>query len=252
MQLYCERSGSGERVLLLLHGMAGNAGVWRPLLDIYEGWSGKILAPDLLGHGRSPAGKYHGYGQHAQAVAELIEPGERVTVVAHSMGSAVALALATGWFGVRVESVLAFGVRRGFSDAEIEKSHAMSRNPPRWFETRAEAVERFLKLSGLTGLVAGDAPVVDAGVREEGGRWRVAASPGTFAAIGPEFGPMVQAARSPLRLACGSADPMVAIADLRRYDPEAIEIPGAGHNFHVHQPQLLVELMRSVFEQTAR
>lgn len=245
MKLHCEQVGSGDDVLLLLHGMAGNAGIWMPLLKIAERrWpEKKFLAPDLLGHGRSPAGAHYGYGQHAAAVASLIAPGGRVTIVAHSMGTAVALALATGWFGVRVEKILAFGVKLHFSEAEIEKSHSMSRNPVRWFDTRGEAVDRFLKLSGLAGLVADDAPVVNAGVREEGGRWRVAADPGTFSAIGPLFGDMVRAAKCPLRLACGSEDPMVKIDALRRLDPQAIELPGLGHNFHVHAPEALAELI---------
>ena len=122
MQLYCERSGSGEEVLLLLHGMAGNGGVWKPLLEVMGGrWPGRILVPDLRGHGRSPQGGHYGYGQHAADIAELLDPGERVTVVAHSMGAVVALAAASGWFGIQIETVLGFGVKLHFSDADIEK-----------------------------------------------------------------------------------------------------------------------------------
>lgn len=244
MQLHCEQVGTGGRVLLLLHGMSGNGGVWKPLLEVLRGeWPGKILVPDLRGHGRSPAGRHYGYGHHAADVADLIEPDERVTVVAHSMGSAVALAAASGWYGISIEAVLAFGVKVHFSDAEIEKSQSLAKLPVRWFDTRGEAVERFLRLSGLTGLVSEDAEVVHAGVREEGGRWRVAADPGTFSAVGPTFEDIVRAAKIRPRLACGSEDQMVKVDDLRRIDPGAVELPGLGHNFHVQAPKALAELM---------
>jgi pimeloyl-ACP methyl ester carboxylesterase len=36
MQLYLETHGSGQPVLVLLHGMGANGAVWRPLLEVLE------------------------------------------------------------------------------------------------------------------------------------------------------------------------------------------------------------------------
>ncbi len=253
MQLYCERIGSEGPTLLLLHGLAGNGAIWRPLLGELRGrWPGKIIVPDLRGHGRSPHGGQYGYGQHAADIADLLDSGERVTVVAHSMGAVVALAAASGWFGVSIGAVLGFGVKIHFTAAEIEKSHSLARVPVRWFDTRREAVDRFLRLSGLTDLVSEDAEVVEAGVREENGRWRVAADPGTFSAPGPAFDELFRGAKTRVILACGSEDRMVKVGELRAFDPGAVELQGLGHNFHVQAPGALAEMVDRLLKPSQR
>jgi len=53
--LRVHQGGSGEPVLLLLHGLGATGDVWqawRPLLT--RRWPGRWLAPDLPGHGGSP------------------------------------------------------------------------------------------------------------------------------------------------------------------------------------------------------
>src|SRR5262245_40030634 len=99
-RIWAARGGDGERLLVLLHGMGANASVWERLLSIVErSWSGRWLAPDLRGHGRSVREGPYGIGAHAADVAALIEaeaPGP-VTLVGHSFGGAVAALVATGW-----------------------------------------------------------------------------------------------------------------------------------------------------------
>ncbi len=247
MQLYCEEHGRGAPVLLLLHGMAGNAGVWHPLVKQLEGrWPGKIVVPDLRGHGRSPAGRHYGFSQHAADVSELLDAEEPVTVVAHSMGAVVALALAAASFGMNIRSILGFGVKMVFPEADVEKARSLARVPVRWFDTRHEAAERFLKLSGLVGLADEDSPAVAAGVRDENGRWRVAADPRTFSAPVPDFDSLFGACKARVRLACGAGDQMVSVEQLRRYDHGAVELPGLGHNLHVQAPAALAGLMQSM------
>ncbi len=245
MELYCERFGKGAPVLLLLHGLAGNGGVWQPLLGVLrDRWPGAIVVPDLRGHGRSPHGRHYNYGQHAADVAELLDADEHVNVVAHSMGAVVAATAASALFGLSIDSILGFGVKTGFSEAELEKMRSLAKMPVRWFDTRREAAERFLKLSGLAGLAAEDCAAVAAGVREENGRWRLAADPGIFSAAGGAgLEGVLGACKARLNLACGSEDQMVTVQQLRRYDPQALELPGLGHNLHVQAPEALAALM---------
>lgn len=244
MQLHCEQSGEGGPVLLLLHGMAGNGAVWQPLLGQLRGrWPGRIVVPDLRGHGRSPQGRHYGYGQHAADVSELLDEAEHVTVVAHSMGAVVAVAAASASYGLSIDSILGFGVKMVFTDADVEKARSLSRVPVRWFENRREAADRFLRLSGLAGLVSDDSEAVQVGVREENGRWRIAADPRTFSAPVPDFENLFRSCKARVRLACGSEDRMVGIEQLRCFDPGAIELPGLGHNLHVQAPQALAELI---------
>jgi len=250
MELYYEQVGEGSPVLLLLHGMAGNAGVWQPFLDVLRGrWHGRILVPDLRGHGRSPHGRHYGFGQHAADVSELLEADEPVTVVAHSMGAVVAVAAASAAFDLSIRSILGFGVKMEFPPADVEKAHSLARMPVRWFDQRKDAVERFLKLSGLTGLASEDSPAVQAGVSEDKdheGRWRIAADPRTFSAPVPDFSSLMHSCKARVRLACGSEDWMVNVEQLRRYDPDAIELAGLGHNLHVQEPEALAALLDNV------
>ncbi|WP_299451257.1 hypothetical protein [uncultured Pigmentiphaga sp.] len=124
------------------------------------------------------------------------------------------------------------------------KAAELARAPVRWFERRDEAVGRFLRVSGLEGLLPADHPAVAAGVVEEdnpgqGGRFRLAADIATALAAGPDVQTMRRAAACPTWFAAGSEDPMVPVADLRALDPDGFVFEGLGHNLHVQDPQAL-------------
>ncbi|MBV8850804.1 MAG: alpha/beta fold hydrolase, partial [Methylobacteriaceae bacterium] len=176
--MHVESGGSGKPTLVLLHGLGGNAAVWRNLIPFVEKhWPGRWFAPDLPGHARSPAGAAFSYGAHAAAVAEMIGQGERVAIIGHSMGGVVGLMLATGWFGIDVTHVLALGVKLRWNADDIARMATLAEAPARWFDSRDAAVERYLRVSGLNGLIAPQSETVLAGVAEECGRFRLAADP---------------------------------------------------------------------------
>ena len=124
MKLWVREGGEGGARTVLLHGLGANADVWLPLVGHLQG---RWLAPDLRGHGRSPHGAPYGYASFAGDVADLLGQDEEVTLVGHSMGGAVAMALATGWYGVRVRKVIAFGVKIHWGVAELEKLRALKK-----------------------------------------------------------------------------------------------------------------------------
>lgn len=237
--IWAARGGHGDRLLVLLHGMGANASVWEPLLAIVErAWSGRWLAPDLRGHGRSVREGPYGIGAHAADVAALIEaeaPGP-VTLVGHSFGGAVAGLLASGWFGPRVAEVAAFGVKIEWTESEIEKARTMSRRPAPAFATRDEATERYLRISGLAGLADASSATAVAGVLGDDGRFQVAMDPRAYGAVGPSIAALLRLATAPLRLAAGDRDPMVTLEQMRRVDPAARVFPGVGHNAHWEAP----------------
>ena len=70
---------------------------------VRERWHGTWVVPDLRGHGRSGHRAPYSYGAYASDIASLLPQDEKVTVIGHSMGGVVALALATGWYGVKVK-----------------------------------------------------------------------------------------------------------------------------------------------------
>ena len=59
--------------------------------------------------------------------------------------------------------------------------------PPAWFASRDEAAARYLRTSGLAGLLAAADPAVEAGLREQHGRWRLAMDPGSYAVGAPDM-----------------------------------------------------------------
>ena len=247
MKLWFREGGEGEGPrLILIHGLGANADVWEPLIAHMKGT--RWLAPDLPGHGRSPHRAPYGYAGHAADVASLLRQDEEVLILGHSMGGVVGMVLASGWFGVKVRKVVAFGVKIRWAPDEVPKLHALARSPARLFETRPEAIERYLKVSGLFGLVDPASAIAASGVREENGKFRLAADPMINAAAGPDLAPIVSAMRCPLRLGAGSKDPMVNAADMQPFDAQPFIIDGAGHNAQVERPD---ELWRRVQRELA-
>jgi pimeloyl-ACP methyl ester carboxylesterase len=244
--LYVREPGKQGPALLLLHGLGANADVWEPLLDIIkDAWPGRIIVPDLRGHGRSPHGLHYGYGQHANDMADLLQPGEPTYVIGHSLGGVIGMVLASGWYGVNVRHVLGVGIKVNWSEDDLAKAAAMAQAPVRWFETRDEASDRMLKVSGLIGLVRTDSALVGAGIQNLDGKFRLALDPRTFSAPGPSFGAIVQASRAPFSLACGAGDKMVKLEELKAFDPDAVEVPGFGHNLHVEAAEILWDLAKA-------
>ncbi|HKW53039.1 MAG TPA: alpha/beta hydrolase [Stellaceae bacterium] len=222
----------------MLHGLGANGAVWQRLKPIVEArWPGRWLAPDLRGHGRSAHAAPYGMAMHAADVAGLLDADDDVVILGHSMGGAVAMTLAGGWFGVPVRQVIAFGVKLVWTAEEIARAQELARAPVRWFATREEAIERYLRVSGLKGLIDPSSPDAATGIVAEEGRFRLAADPRINGVVGVPLETVIAAMRAPLHLAAGEHDPMVTLEQMRRFDPQAAIIAGAGHNPHVEAPE---------------
>jgi pimeloyl-ACP methyl ester carboxylesterase len=88
-------AGDGP-LLLLVHGMAGTAHNWDPVIEPLSLYN-TVIAPDFPGHGDSePGGGDYSLGSLASGLRDLmIAVGhERATLVGHSLGGGVALQFA--------------------------------------------------------------------------------------------------------------------------------------------------------------
>jgi pimeloyl-ACP methyl ester carboxylesterase len=235
--------GQGDPLLLYIHGLNANREAWNRLDSVAaESWEGRRVAVDLPGHGRSDRTPLYSYGALAAAVAATVGKSSPVSIIGHSMGGVVALALASGWFGLDVVKVLAFGVKVQWTEEELGRLRELAERPAKRFKSREEAATRFLRVSGLEGLVELDDPAVERGVVNlPEGDFALATDPAANAIGAPSIRSLVGAAQAKVRLACGSGDPLVGIEELRAHDPEAEEWGGLAHNAQVEAPEQVWE-----------
>ncbi|USX49367.1 alpha/beta fold hydrolase [Lentzea sp. HUAS12] len=227
--LHVERGGNGP-LLVLLHGLGATGEVWR---DVVGDWEGSWLVPDLPGHGRSAAIDRYSFGSLAAEVAKVVPP-EPVTVVGHSLGGVVGLALASGWFGVEVTTCVGVGIKVRWTDEELEKAAALAGKPQKVFATREEAEERASKMAGVP---------LRHGVSEVDGGWAPSLDMRAFGVGRPDMAGLVMASQAHVVLAAGENDPMSPQEHLKELVPEPVVIPGAGHNVHVESPSSLRPLL---------
>ncbi len=78
-------------LIVLVHGIAGGAATWGPVLAELDrrGEKRRVIAPDLIGHGRAD----YSLGGYANEVRDLVAAlgHRRATVVGHSLGGGIAL-----------------------------------------------------------------------------------------------------------------------------------------------------------------
>lgn len=236
-RIYFEQGGTDGPTLVLLHGLGANGTVWdgiRPMLA--EGWKGRWIIPDLRGHGRSPHRAPYGFDTYADDVAALL-PGEgAVTVVGHSMGGVVAMLLGSNRFGPRVGKAVAFSVKVDWAEEDFARGLAVANAPPKTFDGKDEAIDRYLRVSGLKGLVDPQSPAAAVGVSATEGGFRLAADPQTNAVARTDLEGMARACEAPLVLLCGETDPIARPDSMRRLGAEVAVLPGLGHNLHVEAP----------------
>ena len=241
--LRVHQGGSGEPVLLLLHGLGATGDVWegwRPLLE--RRWPGRWLAPDLPGHGGSPPLPSYTFDALAAAVASVVGAGDRTVVLGHSLGGVVGLALA-GRRAEPVQTVIGLGIKVAWTEEELGRARAAAHRPPAWFASREEAAARYLRISGLAGLLTAAEPAVEAGLREQDGRWRLAMDPGTFAVGAPDMRQLLARCPAPVTLARGEHDAMNTDEQLTQLGVPTVTLPGLGHNAHVENPHLSSTLL---------
>ncbi len=242
-RLRVRSGGAGDPLLLLLHGLGATGDVWDGLVErLGEWWPGQWLVPDLPGHGGSDPLAAYSIGGLAAAVAPAIPARRPVIVLGHSLGGAVGLALASGWFGVAVTAVGGLGIKVVWSEEDLARSRALADRPPPEYPTRREAADRHLKVAGLVGLVAPEQVPDEALVRRDD-RWSPVFDPAAFAVGAPDMPGLLAAARAPVVLAAGERDTMGPPDHLRALGADPVVFAGLGHNAHVEAPDALLPFL---------
>ncbi len=234
--------GDSGPTLLLLHGLGATADVWNGVTALLDSaWPGRWLAPDLPGHGGSPALPVYTFETLATAMADLVDAD--TVVLGHSLGGAVGLTLAAGR---RVRAVVGLGIKVAWTGEELARGEALAQRPVSWFASRAEAAGRYLRVAGLAGLIGPEDAAVGHGLVERDGRWRLAMDPLTFAVGAPDMPDLLARCGTQVLLARGEHDPMNTDAQLARLGVPSVTLAGLGHSAHVENPARTLSLVATL------
>ena len=248
--VWLDSSGSGSRTVLLLHGLGATAAVWSGMRGLLRARADlRCVAVDLPGHGRSAWQRRYSVGSLAAEVAAVTEASAPLYVIGHSLGAYVALALASGWFGVKVDAVVGIGPKIAWAEAELQSARELARRPLKPYASEEEAWGRYRRVAGLGADIAPGLQALGGGIVAEAGGWRLAQDPRTFAVAGAPFATLAASASARVRLARGERDSMVALEELRHFDARARELAGLGHNAHVEAPHAVVALLDELLQE---
>ena len=100
-----------------------------------------------------------------------------------------------------------------------------------------------MNLSGLSSLVAIDAPAVRHGLAEENGRWRFAADPETYRLSPKSLANYLANVTCPVVMASGEHDAMAPPSSLAHLGRPVVTLDGLGHNAHVEDPRAVLGLL---------
>lgn len=249
-------------LLVLTHGVGGHADLWRPFLAELtrsrqdSGHSPlPTVAVDLLGHGRSPRapGGDHSIAVQAAAVGAVVDhvvaghfgANHPVVHLGHSMGGMVGLVDAAQRPAVR--AVLCCSTKYQWSERELAGLLRQAAKPVRTHPDEDEARQRHLTLTGLTGILAADSPLLAPGVQSCDAGWQVTQDPGSYDIGVPDTPAWRRAADAPVHWAVGSRDPLVPLSSVTDLHPYVLE--GVGHNPHLESPGALAHWVLGVLDQ---
>ncbi|PPG31942.1 alpha/beta hydrolase [Rathayibacter sp. AY2B9] len=166
--------GTGERTALLLHGLGSDSRIWYALVPTLHEHGYRVVAPDLAGHGGSPASPVYSPERWASDVrASVLQTPD--LVIGHGLGAVVAARLAPEYGADRLVLLdpafsdargLTSALHRGGSVAHVEKGDAGSlrHHHPIWtdeqieLDVSAHALWEQDSAGGLTARGAAEAP----------------------------------------------------------------------------------------------
>jgi pimeloyl-ACP methyl ester carboxylesterase len=246
--IWYESEGSGSCTVLLLHGLGATGAVWRGVRRALaaEGRGLRCITPDLSGHGKSDWRAMYSVGQLAADLAPLLEGAGKLFLLGHSLGVYVGLALASRWFGLRVDAVLGLGPKVTWSEAEVAGARDLAMRPVRWHAQEMDVLARYRRIAGLDTAIAPAPEWLERGVTQAPEGFRLSQDPRTFGVAGAPFASLVASADARVLLVRGEHDPMVSLQELRMHRSDARDIAAAGHNAHVEKPGELVALLRQL------
>ncbi len=255
VKLYVRVEGSGHP-LLLLHGFTGSAESWRALAPTFANRL-RVIAVDLLGHGRSDAPHEPSRYSMESAVDDLLAlldqlQAPQATLLGYSMGGRLALHVAMK-APERVSELILESATYGIDSAagRAERRHSDGELAA-WIE--AHGVEAFARRWASNPLFATQAALPEE-VRRAQERERLMHAPVGLANSLRGMGTGAQASLHaglatlgvPTLLIAGELDPKFATIAQEMHallpNSELALAPEAGHNVHLERPETFEQLV---------
>jgi len=249
VHLNVDTAGAGP-ALVLLHGFTGSAAGWAPHLAAFAARR-RVIAADLLGHGRSdapPDPRRYGIEQGAAdllAVLDHLGIGQ-ASILGYSMGGRLALFLTAAAPG-RVHRLVLVSASPGLREAAARRARAeqdanlaetierdgVAAFADRWERQPIFATQARLPASARAGLRAQRLQHTARGLANS--------LRGMGQGVQPPLYDHLPGLRVPTLLLVGELDPAYCALgrEMRRLHPEArlTVVPGAGHAVHLEQPE---------------
>jgi 2-succinyl-6-hydroxy-2,4-cyclohexadiene-1-carboxylate synthase len=235
-------------VALLLHGFTQTGASWEPVIEALGG-AGRVLAPDIRGHGSASEIEPVDL---AAVLRDLIEsmPG-RCVVVGYSMGGRLALHLALAE-PTQIERLLLVGASPGLADpAERLARRRSDEELAAWLESAT--IEEFARRWAQIPVLAGLPPAVAERAHQDRLRSTPAGLARALRGLGtgalPPVWDRLGEVRMPVCLIVGERDEKFqSIAQEMSASlpqPELVVVPGAGHAVHLEAPERVAEVIGS-------
>ncbi|MGG3019284.1 2-succinyl-6-hydroxy-2,4-cyclohexadiene-1-carboxylate synthase [Geobacillus stearothermophilus] len=254
VRYHVEQYGEGEP-LLLLHGFTGSADTWRPLHPFWRRF--RLIAADLLGHGRTEAPKdarRYRIERAADDLAALLDKlgVEKANVVGYSMGGRLALTFAmlhphrvcrlvleSSSPGLQTDAE-----RRARREADEALAQRIEQEGVRAFVDHWERLPLFFTQQALPASVR-------AAVRRERLRHTAEGLANSLRGMGtgvqPSWWERLRELDMPVLLVCGERDEKFCRIAARMHerlpDSRFVFVPGAGHAIHVEQPGVFATIV---------
>lgn len=238
--------GGATLPVLLLHGFAADAAIWSALAAEL-GRERALLRPDLPGHGSAPPPPGAGFDAFIAPLLDWLDAQQagQVHLVGHSLGGAVALALA-GQRPGRVASLTL--IAPAGLGPEIDGAALAGICRATCPESLLPWLRRLVADPGLIGADYARAAMAGRDADLRAAQTLLAGRLFPDATQGFDLRPVLAGVGAPLRLIWGRADAIVPWRQALAAPGHAglHLLPGVGHMPHVEAPKLVARILREV------